>query len=131
MPDPLGVTLSLDKFNKIVKIDPVSRTAIVQAGVRNLAISEAAAPFGLYYAPDPSSPSIFLRFSLATVLPRRSIYRVSCATPGVITRNTLYPLCTAWSTRVSNLVRYPFLPLLTSLCVKQPAYSPGLLPSIQ
>ena len=55
MPHPLGVTLSLAKFNKIVKIDPVSRTAIVQAGVRNLAISEAAAPFGLYYAPDPSS----------------------------------------------------------------------------
>ncbi len=55
MPHPLGVTLSLAKFNKIVKVDPVSRTAIVQAGVRNLAISEAAAPFGLYYAPDPSS----------------------------------------------------------------------------
>ena len=55
MPHPLGVTLSLAKFNKIVKIDPVARTAIVQAGVRNLAISEAAAPFGLYYAPDPSS----------------------------------------------------------------------------
>ena len=55
MPHPLGVTLSLAKFNKIVKVDPVSRTAIVQAGVRNLAISEAAAPYGLYYAPDPSS----------------------------------------------------------------------------
>ena len=55
MPHPLGVTLSLAKFNKIVKVDPVSRTAVVQAGVRNLAISEAAAPFGLYYAPDPSS----------------------------------------------------------------------------
>ena len=55
MPHPLGVTLSLAKFNKIVQVDPVSRTAIVQAGVRNLAISEAAAPFGLYYAPDPSS----------------------------------------------------------------------------
>ena len=36
-------------------IDPISRTAVVQCGVRNLAISEAAAPFGLYYAPDPSS----------------------------------------------------------------------------
>ena len=55
MPHPLGVTLSLAKFNKIIKIDPVSRTAVVQAGVRNLAISEASAPFGLYYAPDPSS----------------------------------------------------------------------------
>jgi len=55
MPHALGVTLSLAKFNRILKIDPLSRTAIVQCGVRNLAISEAAAPFNLYYAPDPSS----------------------------------------------------------------------------
>ena len=55
MPHALGVTLSLAKFNKILKIDPISRTAVVQGGVRNLAISEAAAPHGLYYAPDPSS----------------------------------------------------------------------------
>jgi glycolate dehydrogenase FAD-linked subunit len=50
-----GVVLSLAKFNKILNIDPASCTAIVQCGVRNLAISEAAAPHGLYYAPDPSS----------------------------------------------------------------------------
>ena len=55
MPNALGVTLSMAKFNKIIKLDPVSRTAMVQCGVRNLAISEAAAPLGLYYAPDPSS----------------------------------------------------------------------------
>ena len=55
MPHKLGVTLSLAKFNKILKMDPVSRTAVVQGGVRNLAISEAAAQHGLYYAPDPSS----------------------------------------------------------------------------
>jgi glycolate dehydrogenase FAD-linked subunit len=55
LPHRLGVTLSLAKFNKIVKIDPRARTATVQCGVRNLAISEAAAPYGLYYAPDPSS----------------------------------------------------------------------------
>ncbi len=55
MPHPMGVTMSLAKFNKILKMDPVSRTAVVQCGVRNLAISEAAAPHGLYYAPDPSS----------------------------------------------------------------------------
>ncbi|MEO8278618.1 MAG: FAD-binding protein, partial [Ideonella sp.] len=55
MPDPHGVTLSMAKFNKIVRIDPFSRTAVVQCGVRNLAISEAAAPHNLYYAPDPSS----------------------------------------------------------------------------
>ncbi|CAN7298975.1 FAD-binding protein [Pseudorhodoferax sp. LjRoot39] len=55
MPHAQGVTLSMAKFNRILKMDPVSRTAVVQCGVRNLAISEAAAPHGLYYAPDPSS----------------------------------------------------------------------------
>ncbi|MBC7610707.1 MAG: FAD-binding protein [Polaromonas sp.] len=55
MPHKLGVTLSLAKFNKILNMDPASRTAVVQGGVRNLAISEAAAQHGLYYAPDPSS----------------------------------------------------------------------------
>jgi len=55
LPHRLGVTLSLSKFNKILKVDPKSCTAVVQCGVRNLAISEAAAPYGLYYAPDPSS----------------------------------------------------------------------------
>ncbi len=55
MPHPMGVTLSLARFNRILKLDPLARTATVQCGVRNLAISEAAAPLGLYYAPDPSS----------------------------------------------------------------------------
>jgi glycolate oxidase len=55
LPHALGVSLSLAKFNAIRSIDPVARTAVVQCGVRNLAISEAAAPHGLYYAPDPSS----------------------------------------------------------------------------
>lgn len=55
LPHPMGVTLSLAKFNKILQVDAASRTAVVQCGVRNLAISEAAAPLGLYYAPDPSS----------------------------------------------------------------------------
>ncbi len=55
MPHALGVTMSLAKFNRILDLNPESRTAIVQCGVRNLAISEAAAPYGLYYAPDPSS----------------------------------------------------------------------------
>ena len=47
--------LSLARFMRILEIDPLARTARVQPGVRNLAISEAAAPLGLYYAPDPSS----------------------------------------------------------------------------
>ena len=55
MPHAMGLTLSLAKFNRIVQIDPLACTAVVQCGVRNLAISEAAAPHGLYYAPDPSS----------------------------------------------------------------------------
>jgi glycolate oxidase len=54
-PHTLGVTLSLAKFNRILRLDPLARTARVQCGVRNLAISEAAAAHGLYYAPDPSS----------------------------------------------------------------------------
>jgi len=54
-PHQSGVVLSLAKFNKILRIDAASCTAVVQCGVRNLAISEAAAAFGLYYAPDPSS----------------------------------------------------------------------------
>ena len=55
LPHRLGVTLSLARFNRIVQLDRLARTATVQCGVRNLAISEAAAPLGLYYAPDPSS----------------------------------------------------------------------------
>ena len=55
LPCTQGVLLSLAKFNRIVAIDPAARTARVQAGVSNLRISQAAAPHGLYYAPDPSS----------------------------------------------------------------------------
>jgi glycolate oxidase len=50
-----GIVLSLARFNRILGIDPVNRTARVQPGVRNLVISEAAGVHGLYYAPDPSS----------------------------------------------------------------------------
>jgi len=50
-----GVLLSLAKMRRILALDPVARTARVQPGVTNLAISEAAAPCGLFYAPDPSS----------------------------------------------------------------------------
>jgi len=55
LPHGMGVTLALAKFNRILDLSPTARTARVQCGVRNLAISEAAAPHGLYYAPDPSS----------------------------------------------------------------------------
>ncbi len=55
LPHAAGVLLSTAKLNRIIKLDPVARTALVEPGVRNLAISEVAAPHGLYFAPDPSS----------------------------------------------------------------------------
>jgi len=55
LPHAQGVLLNLAKLNRILSIDPLNRTAKVQPGVRNLAISQAAAQYGLYYAPDPSS----------------------------------------------------------------------------
>jgi len=55
LPHPQGLLLSMARFNQILELDPDRRTARIQPGVRNLAISEAAAPHGLYYAPDPSS----------------------------------------------------------------------------
>ena len=55
MPHAQGVLLGLSKFNQIKRIDATAAIAVVQPGVRNLAVSEAAAPYGLYYAPDPSS----------------------------------------------------------------------------
>jgi glycolate oxidase len=55
LPPGDGVLLSMAKFMRVIRLDPRSRIAVVQPGVRNAAISEAAAPYGLYYAPDPSS----------------------------------------------------------------------------
>ena len=55
LPHAEGILLNLAKLNEIIEIDTYNRTATVQPGVRNLAISEAAKPHGLYYAPDPSS----------------------------------------------------------------------------
>jgi glycolate oxidase len=55
LPPGDGVLLSMAKFMRAVRLDPLARVAVVQPGVRNAAISELAAPHGLYYAPDPSS----------------------------------------------------------------------------
>jgi len=55
LPFETAIILNLAKLNKIIDIDSALATAIVQPGVRNLAISEAVSEFGLYYAPDPSS----------------------------------------------------------------------------
>ena len=50
-----GVSLALTKLNRILEVDYENRCAVVQPGVTNLAISQAVADEGFYYAPDPSS----------------------------------------------------------------------------
>jgi len=53
-----GIVIALNRLNHILRLDPQTRTAVVEPGVANLAVSQAAAPHGLYYAPDPSSQPI-------------------------------------------------------------------------
>jgi glycolate oxidase len=81
-----GVLLVLSKFNQILKVDPLARTAVVQPGVRNLAISEAAAPHGLYYAPDPSS-------------------QIACTIGGNVAENSGGVHCLKYGLTVHNLLR--------------------------
>ena len=86
MPHKLGVTLSLAKFNKILELNPYSRTARVQGGVRNLAISDAAAPHGLYYAPDPSS-------------------QIACTIGGNVAENSGGVHCLKYGLTVHNVIK--------------------------
>ena len=86
LPDAAGIVLSLAKFKRIVSIDPLARTAIVQPGVRNLAISEAAAVHGLYYAPDPSS-------------------QIACSIGGNVAENAGGVHCLKYGLTVHNLRR--------------------------
>ena len=86
MPHAEGVLLGMAKFNRITMVDPLSRTATVQPGVRNLAISEAAAPFGLYYAPDPSS-------------------QIACSIGGNIAENSGGVHCLKYGLTVHNVIR--------------------------
>jgi len=58
LPHAYGVVVSLTRMNRILRVDPANRLAVVQAGASNLAVSQAAAPHGLYFAPDPSSQAI-------------------------------------------------------------------------
>jgi glycolate oxidase len=53
-----GVVIALSRMNRILRLDPDARIAVVEPGVVNLAVTTAAAPHGLYYAPDPSSQTI-------------------------------------------------------------------------
>jgi len=86
MPIADGIVLSTAKLNRIVSIDPAACTAIVQPGVRNLAISEAAAGLGLYYAPDPSS-------------------QIACTIAGNVAENSGGVHCLKYGLTVHNILR--------------------------
>jgi glycolate oxidase len=58
LPIAEGIVIALNRLNRILKLDPAQRIAVVQPGVVNTQVTTAAAPFGLHYAPDPSSQSI-------------------------------------------------------------------------
>ncbi|MFH1658290.1 MAG: FAD-linked oxidase C-terminal domain-containing protein [Pseudomonadota bacterium] len=86
MPHAHGIVLSLARFNKILRVDRAARLAVVQPGVRNLAVSEAAAPFGLYYAPDPSS-------------------QIACTLGGNVAENSGGVHCLKYGLTVHNVLR--------------------------
>ena len=86
MPHPQGVLLGVSKLNRILSIDVESATAVVEPGVRNLAISEAASPLGLYYAPDPSS-------------------QIACSIGGNIAENSGGVHCLKYGLTVHNVLR--------------------------
>src|SRR6478672_4154032 len=81
-----GVVISTARLNRILRVEPYARTAVVQPGVRNLAISEAAAPFGLYYAPDPSS-------------------QIACTIGGNVAENSGGVHCLKYGLTVHNVLR--------------------------
>src|SRR5580658_2600692 len=58
LPAADGVLIVLARMRKIIEVDPASRRAVVEPGVTNLAVTKAAQPFGLFYAPDPSSQQV-------------------------------------------------------------------------
>jgi glycolate oxidase len=58
LPNEAGIVIALNRLNRIVRLDAEQRLAVVEAGAPNLAVSEAASPHGLYYAPDPSSEPV-------------------------------------------------------------------------
>jgi len=86
LPSGEGVLLSTAKMGKILHLDPVARTARVQPGVRNLSITEAAAPYGLYFAPDPSS-------------------QIACTIGGNVAENAGGVHCLKYGLTVHNVMR--------------------------
>jgi glycolate oxidase len=93
MPIANGVVLSLARLSRILAVDPLARTARVQPGVRNLSISEAAAPHGLYYAPDPSS-------------------QIACSIGGNVAENSGGVHCLKYGLTVHNILRVRMLTML-------------------
>jgi glycolate oxidase len=90
LPLEQGVLLVMARFKQILEIDPAARSARVQPGVRNLAISQAAAPFGLYYAPDPSS-------------------QIACSIGGNVAENAGGVHCLKYGLTVHNLLKVQML----------------------
>lgn len=58
VPDAQGIVIALNRLNRILKVCPDQRIATVEPGVINTQVTDAAQPFGLYYAPDPSSQTV-------------------------------------------------------------------------
>ena len=90
LPYERGIVLSLAKFNQILEINPKQRSARVQPGVRNLAISQAADEFGLYYAPDPSS-------------------QIACTIGGNVAENSGGVHCLKYGLTVHNILQLKML----------------------
>jgi len=86
LPPGEGVLLSMAKFMRVLRVDPCARTATVQPGVRNAAISEAARPHGLFYAPDPSS-------------------QIACTIGGNVAENSGGVHCLKYGLTVHNVLR--------------------------
>ena len=90
LPLEQGILLVMARFNKILEVDPAGRFARVQPGVRNLAISQAAAPYELYYAPDPSS-------------------QIACSIGGNVAENAGGVHCLKYGLTVHNLLKVDIL----------------------
>ncbi len=58
LPHADGIVIALNRMNRILHIDPIDCTAVVQPGAINLAVSRAAEEYGLHFAPDPSSQQV-------------------------------------------------------------------------
>ncbi|MGH8750231.1 MAG: FAD-linked oxidase C-terminal domain-containing protein [Burkholderiales bacterium] len=86
LPHAEGVLLSLSRFMRILEIDPAARSARVQPGVRNLAISQAVEQYGLYYAPDPSS-------------------QIACSIGGNVAENSGGVHCLKYGLTVHNILK--------------------------